>query len=237
MQIQLNPQLSFSALPIADTPYQVFIVDDFLQGFDQLTAYAESTAYFGKQGADGTLFPGVRDEMPAPYYRALTALLELLAEKAQHGAHFAHHTLAKSWLSKVTVGPKQLHPMQKMPHFDALGPENYAAVHYLKSNHLGGTSFYRYRDTQQMSFYHKDESTIRTMVARVNEEIEPNAGYIGKGNHLFERAFQVDAKPNRIILYPGNVLHSADITEQVSFDPKSPDNRTSVNSFFKVRSV
>jgi len=229
----LNPNLHIQLAYIPDSNARVWIIDDLVDDFHEMLNYCRKTAYFNPIGAEGTLFPGVRDEMPKPYYQLISALLNRLAKHSQGGG-FKQSKLLKSWLSKVTLLPENLDVMQTMPHFDSLSENHMAAVHYLNDNHLGGTHFYRYKGTSKIDLSHDDKDTIIQMVEQVKQSANERAGYMNDSDALFEKVFSVDAKPNRLIIYAGSIMHSANITSTVDFDKSSPNNRTTINSFFTI---
>ena len=121
-----------------------------------------------------------------------------------------------------------------MPHFDSLADHDMAAVHYLNDNQLGGTHFYRYRGTDKLHLSVNDKDVILKMVDEVKQTAASRNGYINDSDTLFEKVFSIEAKPNRLIIYSGNILHSANITDRVEFDKKSHNSRTSINSFFSL---
>ncbi|MCL1146539.1 DUF6445 family protein [Shewanella marinintestina] len=230
----INPDAHIQVLHLPDSEHLIWVIDDFIADFESLVDYSNTKAYFNPQGSDGTLFPGVRDEMPDSYYQTLSALIELLGLQPQ-GKCFKHHRIAKCWLSKVTLAPGDLSPKQKMPHFDSLADHSMAAVHYLNGERLGGTSFYRYKHAEKLALSFDDKEMILDMVDKVEQSATSRSGYINDSDELFEKVFSVEAKPNRVVIYSGNILHSANITSQVDFDKNSCNSRTSVNSFFSVQ--
>ena len=232
--LAVNPDAHIQVLQLADSAHLIWVVDDFVADFDTLVDYSNNQAYFNQPGRDGTLFPGMRDEMPDSYYATLSAMIERLALQPQ-GQCFKRHQIAKCWLSKVTLTPQQLTPRQKMPHFDSLVEHSMAAVHYLNDDNLGGTNFYRYKHTDKLAFGFDDKEMILDMVEKVERSAEHRSGYINDSDDLFEKVFSIAAKPNRLVIYSGNILHSANITAQVEFDKSALNNRTSINSFFSVR--
>ncbi len=229
----MNKALHIQVTQIPNSEHLIWVIDDFIADFDALVEYSNTKAYFNNAGADGTLFPGLRDEMPKPYYQTLSSLFELLAMQP-NGEIFKQHQIAKCWLSKVTLTPLQLNAHQTMPHFDSLACHDMAAVHYLNDNNLGGTSFYRYKGADKLELSHDDKDIILKMVDEVKQTSASRNGYINDSDTLFEKVFSIEAKPNRLVIYSGNILHSANITDQVEFDKKSPNSRTSINSFFSV---
>lgn len=226
---KLNPNFTFKTQAIANTSSTLWIVDDVMENFTDLVFYAKNTAYYQAPGMDNTLFPGMRDDMPAPYYQFLDSLLTELYSKIKS----THHSIARCWLSKITLKPSELSLFQTMPHYDSLLSEDMAAVHYLNDNLLGGTNFYRYRKTDKIEFSTSDEQLIRQMVADHQDSQETN-NYINHSTSVFEKIATVPAKKNRMILYSGNILHSAAITNDVNFEKHDDNNRTSVNCFFKL---
>jgi hypothetical protein len=210
---------------ISGTKHKIIIVDHAFNEHDSIVKYANNTAYYQPPGSCGTYYPGHRDEMPEPYYNAFSLLLQRVFPK-----HLKHQ-VARCWLSKITLAPEQLSPFQTMPHYDSLFDQDMAAIHYLSGEELGGTNFYRYKDTEKIALSIQDEAMIRNMLKKHTES--EFKGYIGDSNSVFEKIHSVTAKPNRVVIYSGNILHSPSITPNVSFDKKSSRCRTSINSFFK----
>ncbi|PMG79803.1 hypothetical protein BCU84_04885 [Shewanella sp. 10N.286.51.B7] len=229
----INPNLHIQVMQLPNSEHLIWVIDDFITDFASLVDYSKTKAYFNNVGADGTLFPGMRDEMPRPYYQSLSSLITLLAKQPK-GEYFKQHQIAKCWLSKVTLSPLQLNASQTMPHFDSLAEHDMAAVHYLNDVQLGGTSFYRYKGADKLHLSHDDKDIIFKMVDEVKQVAASRKGYITDSDDLFEKVFSIDAKPNRIVIYSGNILHSANITDEVEFDKRSEHNRTSINSFFSI---
>ncbi|WP_434939469.1 DUF6445 family protein [Shewanella sp. HL-SH8] len=229
----LSSNLKINLTHIPHSNASIWIIDNVIDDFDKVLHYCDKIAYFNPVGADGTLFPGMRDEMPKPYYRLLSSLFNRLSEHPQ-GHIFKQFQIIKSWLSKVTLPPEQLDVIQTMPHFDSLSVNHIAAVHYLNDNCLGGTSFYRYKGIDKLQLAHEDKAVILKMVEEVKQAADVRGGYINETDQFFEKVFSVDAKSNRLIIYASNILHSANITEAVEFDKSSSYNRTTINSFFSV---
>lgn len=231
--ISLHPNLSINTLTIGNSNEKIWVIDNFVNEFESLVHFSKTKAYYNPVGFDNTLFPGMRDEMPTPYYDTLRALLHRLAQSPD-GAQFAEYEINKCWISKVTLAPEELNMRQTIPHFDSLTPNSMAAVHYFNDERLGGTSFYRYHRASKLQLTEDDRALIQQMIDELQQEKTTRTGYINESDDVFERVHTVPAKPNRIVIYSGNILHSAQITDAVEFDKKSEHNRTSVNSFFQT---
>lgn len=223
----LNKNCLYKLEPLPNSNKQIIVIDNVFTNFQTLVDYVNNTAYFQSPGKDGTLYPGCRDEMPQAYYEVLGTLLANV---------FGYNTdivIAKSWASKLTVKPHELHPLQTMPHYDSLLIEDMACVHYLNDSSLGGTNFYRYKQLDKLFLDKSDEAMIHQMI-NVNHSAKDAVGYINHSNSIFEKVYNIEAKPNRLIIYPGNILHSPEVTANVSFCKKSINSRTTINSFFKI---
>ena len=223
----LNPNLDIQTRPIAKSNINAFIIDNLLDNFEALLDYANDKAYFLPPGSDGTLYPGSRDDMPTPYYDLLASVIKQVFNQSKE------QIIAKCWLSKITLKPDELGPLQTMPHYDSLLVEDMAAVHYCNDNSLGGTNFYRYKKLDKLVLEKADEQAILAML-KEHQVANDAKGYINETNSVFEKVDTIEAKPNRLVLYPGNILHSPVVTQLVNFDKKHKQNRTSVNSFFKI---
>jgi len=115
----INPHLQAQSFDIGDSKHKLWVVDDFIANFQSLLDYSNKTAFFNPVGYDKTLFPGIRDNMPVPYFTALAQLLDYLS-KQPRGQRFQQHNILKCWLSKVTLRPEELDLRQTIPHFDSL---------------------------------------------------------------------------------------------------------------------
>jgi hypothetical protein len=59
--------------------------------------------------------------------------------------------------------------------------------------------------------------------------------YINGDNQYYEQIGSYDAKFNRIVMYRGNVLHSANIAPDFNFDPNPRTGRLTLTSFIQCR--
>jgi hypothetical protein len=57
----------------------------------------------------------------------------------------------------------------------------------------------------------------------------PDAAYLKGTNNLFEMLFKVDTKPNRVVIYPSNLLHSGLIQQWRLVE--SSQGRLTANTF------
>jgi hypothetical protein len=109
-------------------------------------------------------------------------------------------------------------------------------VHYLCGPEHGGTSFYRHRETgferisaERLAGY---SAKLKTEAQAAQLHLQP--GYIDGDTSMFQRIYQVDAKPNRAIIYPGNLLHSGDIRPESGLSATPSQGRLTISSFLQL---
>jgi hypothetical protein len=232
--IKANPKLTIQKVSLPGTSLHVFIVDDFLSDTASVINFAHNIAYLNPMFADNTLFPGMRDKMPMPYTRLLKhffeeMLLPIIAPKKSLDTVF-HSSL----LSLVTCQPSALSVNQKMPHVDSCNDVDYAFVHYFSSKELGGTSFYRYKPQNLIELKQENKDILPEMITQVKNNPNDHGSYITSSTSLFEQVLTVEAKVNRLVIYPANILHSANLTTKKSYCGDINEGRLSVSSFASI---
>lgn len=179
-------------------------------------------------------YPGIRAEVEASL---LSHLCDGVSQLAVSHLKLPHREWkGQAWYSIVTQAPERLTPIQRLPHFDGFDEDQLAVMIYLNHTAHGGTGFYRHlssgfeRITEARYPAYKDslESGVRTAGL-------PPAVYPSDGAPHFEKIYESDAAYNSFILYPGTLLHSGVIRNDV-FLPSEPEHgRLTINGFFRPR--
>jgi Family of unknown function (DUF6445) len=204
-----NPNASVSSIVVGQCPVAVTVADDVL-------VHARRLAEFGLRRNfvedDTNLYPGVRARVPAEFSRPLHAWLTRALHRAGVLEECCHISDDVSFFSIVNKSPANLLPLQRIPHYDCTDPRVFAAVIYLFDRGNSGTSFYRHRTTGYERLTDDNEVNYRAALNRNMKQLGPPAREYTNGNSaLFERTHSVDSAFNRMVIYPGNVLHAADI--------------------------
>lgn len=208
------------------------VVEDFALDPEALIAYAESGEPF--RATPGDFYPGIRKPAPPQYAEEFCARYgDVLRERFALPTHSMPRVIFCA-LSITTTEPHRLRPVQRVPHFDTSSPNQLAIVHYLCGPEHGGTSFYRHRST---GFETISQERIRhysaTLKREVMKEYAPPPKYMDGDDRLFARIASYQARCNRALIYPSNVLHSGDI-RRVSLAAAPPRAaRLTVNSFLR----
>lgn len=227
LEFILNQAMNVEKIQHEDPQIAVYVVDDFLANPELLLEYAKNKAYFGKVGDDKTAYPGIRDRLPRSYEHAMGKVIELV-----YGFH--NPLIHRCMISLTTLKPTQLSAAQKMPHVDAFGDDQYAAVHYLCGEPHGGTSIYRYRLRNLVRIRHDDRDVMNEMIENVRRLPEEHSGYLNGDTSLYKQELVINAKWNRLVLYPSNLLHCALLSSPNSLDSDVSKGRLSVASFFRL---
>ena len=209
----------------------VVILDDATGWLEQLRDFAATRSAFAPASAVGSAYPGLLGTAPVAYVDAMVRrVLPLIA------MHFTGATVrparARGNFSLVTTDPAALTEDQRVPHVDTADRLQFATVHFLATGNDDGTAFFRHRTT---GFETLDAERLpRYHAARANDP-SPPAGYCTDGDAAFERIDVIAAKPDRLILYRANMLHSGWITRLPvqAADPKM--GRLTGNLFLQCR--
>lgn len=232
--LTLNPKLSIQEVSIPYTNLNAYIIDDFLLSADSVLHFAKNIAYFNPMHADNSYYPGVRDNMPEPYIRLLHDFFQQSIIPKLVGREQSTAIIHKSLISLVTCLPSQLLTEQKMPHVDSCKSSEYAFVHYLSGQELGGTSIYRYIPKNIVELNEQDEVILDDMLNEVSSKSNEHNGYITDSTSLFEQVLKVEAKFNRLVIYQGNLLHGANLISKESYSGDTAKGRFSITSFASI---
>ena len=227
LEFILNQAMNVEKIQHTDPEISVYVIDNFLANPEVLLEYAGKKAYFGNVGDDSTAYPGIRDRLPSSYEDAMSKVIELV-----YGFH--NPVVHRCMISLTTLQPTELSAAQKMPHVDAFGDDQYAAVHYLCGEPHGGTAIYRYRPSNLVKIRHDDRGVMNEMIENVRSHQVEHPGYLSGDTSLFKQELLVKARLNRLILYPSNLLHCAMLSSPDSLDSDSSKGRLSVSSFFRL---
>ena len=211
------------------------VVDDALLAPEQWVAHAAEQAGDFAEAARNA-YPGVELRMP----EAVSARIGEFFDRHLRSQYGLRRTLRQhARLALVTRAEASLQPYQTIPHVDApalaVGECAMAAVLYLfRDPTLGGTSFYRARvDAGTLARLVADAGTLGAEAFSARHGV-PRA-YPREGGAWFERVLTVPARWNRLVVYPGSVLHSGaiDAAERLHADPRR--GRLTLNAFLTCR--
>ncbi|MBU2917239.1 MAG: hypothetical protein ACJAZB_000598 [Psychrosphaera sp.] len=227
-----NMQVNVMRMGVEQTP--LIIIDDFASSTEALKTFAYEHAEYTPD--EKTLYPGVRSPLPDSY---IIKLLQAVYQPLYgiYGIELSKRvTPLSSYFSLLSLAPNALHLLQRMPHFDTNSSTCFAVLHYLAEGPHGGTGLYRHKPTKfERITEARCDQYISSAKQYIEQHGEPEPGYITGSNDHFEKFYEVEYKPNRLVIYPSNLLHSVtvDKTNDLSSDPKN--GRLTANIFFEFK--
>lgn len=228
--VALNPNCRKDIRIVGDEQTPVVVLDDAVVSVDELREYACREADFGPD--KHFAYPGIRAELPDSYVSALAPQLASLLAHVFAVPRTLRFELIHRVFSLITMKPEDLAVPQRIPHTDTRLPYYFATVHYLNSGEHSGTGFFRHRPT---GFERISEARypnlLRTGTHHMQTKGMPAQKYIDTSDDHFELIAQVEHRPNRLVAYPGNLLHSGLIRPEVDITPDPSAGRLTANLF------
>ncbi len=225
----INPQMQTKVHYIGHERNMVIQIDNLFEQPDDLVTYACASPEF-KPVSD--YYPGVRKPLPESYGETL---MLAIANPIRTIFNLEQDSILKAIFCELrltTCEPKELLPIQRIPHFDTSNSNQFAAVLYLCAPHFGGTSLYRHRSTGFETISEKRSITYAKTLEREAHAVGlPNPEYINGHTALFERTASIDALYNRIVIYRSNLLHSGNIQPQHGLSATPDRGRLTANCF------
>lgn len=192
-----------------------------IDGFSGITGELLQAGYAATYQDAGASYPGIRSWADPSY---LDRRRDLMMQIMQRVFGFTKGVrLDVSTFSLVTLSEEELHPLQRIPHYDHSSGEIIAIMHYLLGPESGGTAFYRHRRTGFETITPAREDAYNAALAADERQFGmPPARFCYGDTDWFELIDEVDAAPDRLVLYRGRQLHSGVIPDAslLSSDPR-----------------
>lgn len=207
------------------------VVDDFTGDPAAVIDTAATLAPFPAPA--GGYYPGLRrvlDERDGDAWAYVQATMRAAAPFIGGAFDADGFDLIEASFSMVTTPPHALGPAQRAPHFDSTDADYLAVLHYLGGTADTGTAFYRQRAT---GIERVDEANLPRFVATARTA--SGAGYIAGDDAHYEQVAAVAAKPDRLVIYQGCLLHSGIIPPTLPLSPDPRIGRLTANFFVKAR--
>lgn len=225
----MTPQL----LHFGESRTPVIVIDGFSGRLEAIVSLAKALAPFAPETT--TYYPGLR-RIITPADTGAYAYAEDLLEKAAPFLGGTWDIDAFEWVeasfSMVTRPPDQLGPAQRAPHIDTAETKYLALLHYLSDTPGSGTAFYRHRATG-VEAATADILERFLLVAESEALLGMPKGYVSGSNRFYEEIGFVESKPDRLVIYPGNLLHSGRIPDNMIFSDDPAKGRLTANLFIR----
>ena len=194
-------------MTVGEESTRVLIVDNLSVDVKSIYDHARNRCKFSQES--GTYYPGVRAPLPGGYSATLRSIADRCIRQHFMIPDGLQATAFAELFSIVTTPEEQLAPLQRIPHVDRHEDHIYAVMHYLSPGTFGGTAFFRHKPTgfERISNARREEylSSVKTFIEAHGD---PPREYIRGSTNHYELTGSVDYKPGRLVIYPGNLLHS-----------------------------
>jgi hypothetical protein len=228
--IEVNHASKAQVMLIGREQTPVMIFDDFALDTAEVKYHACDQSSYDRDAS--SYYPGVRAALPRTYvitalqtvYQQVCALYKVPQQLQLQ--------VQPSYYSLLTFAPQELSLLQRLPHFDTSKPYYFAVLHYLNDGPHGATGFFR---DKASGFERVSDFRVANYLDSANEFIkkngEPEAAYFTFSNAQYELYHQIEYRPNRLVIYPGNLLHSTIVDPQRDIDDSPATGRLTANMF------
>lgn len=229
VSIKLNPQASPHVFLAGKEQTPVVMIDNFAADTAEVIHHAAESAHFGPVGAN--YYPGARARVPSGYVQEIVRVVVPLLVKV-YSIPGNHKPQVDASYSLVATPPEELDILQRIPHFDSNKKYHFAVTHYLNPGKFGGTGLFRHRPT---GFENITEDRVAEYLSSAEafgkKHGEPPAEYITASTDHFEYYLGIEYRPNRLVAYPGSLLHSGLINPDHDISSNPATGRLTSNFF------
>jgi hypothetical protein len=219
-----DPEVSVRRMGREGEP--LVVIDGFSGDVEGLLAAGRAAQY---QHA-GASYPGIRSWADPSYLdRRRPLMFQIMQQIFGFGRGVR---MDASTFSLVTLAEADLAPRQCLPHYDHAGGEVVAVMHYLLGPESGGTAFYRHRRTGFETVTPPRERVYNAALTEDEREYGmPPPRYFHGDSDWFEMIDEVEARPDRLVLYRGRQLHSGVIPDPAMLSSDPGLGRLTINMF------
>ena len=232
--IALNGHRGANRRVVGNENTTVMVIDDVVVSTDELRKLACTDSNFVWDRRFS--YPGVGAQVPDAYVDVVAPEVVALLKEAYDIPNHLEPRIVRRLFSLVTTPAEDLGPLQRVPHFDSLDEFYFATVHYLAPGEFAGTGIFRHRPT---GFERVSQNRYAKYVQAAESHMKANgmppAAYIRSSDEHYELIEELEYRSNRLVIYPGNLLHSGLIEpdRDLSWDPAT--GRLTANLFIDFK--
>jgi len=228
LSLSQNAEISSCKLGIERQP--LLQVDSYLSDPQVLIDYAINKNNFNV--ADN-YYPGIRMPLPLSYLKAIIHNLGSEIE-ATFGVNLKRIKTGTASFSIITTSLDKLGFFHTIPHFDGLGENKLALLHYLCDMPESGTCFYHHK---ALGYDYVDDNRSHKYLNYIEEQFRTKSkvydSYICDDSAEFKKIASYQCIFNRLLIYKASSLHSGHITQNYDFDPNPKTGRLTIASFIE----
>ncbi|WP_350431273.1 DUF6445 family protein [Shewanella sp. H8] len=226
----IAPQVQYVGLQ--QTP--VIIIDNFADDISKLIDIAINDSQFSRD--PGSYYPGQRTALPRQYIiEVINAVFQLIYDVYRIPTQLRLKP-QQCVYSLIDKQPESLAPLQCLPHFDTPSPHYFAILHYLNDGSHGDTGFFRHNATNYERITAENIDAYFTKAQPfLDEKKQTSPSYFVASDEHYSLYHQIEYRPNRLVIYPGNLLHSTLVNPQTDIDANPTSGRLTANIFINFQ--
>lgn len=234
--IEVNPKASLEVIRVGNEKTPIVVIDDFAVDTGDLIDFAREGARYGPD--DGSSYPGLRASLPRSYVIAVLNAIYRLLFKVYAVPKELNLKPLNTVYSLIATPENELSRAQSVPHYDSTRPWHLAVLHYLNPGNFCDTGLFRHRPT---GFERISDDRLAEFLsaseAFVDAHGEPPQSYINSSTDHFDLYSRIEYKPNRLVTYPGNLLHSGLVDPARDINPDPRTGRLTANIFVDFKAA
>lgn len=226
----VSPNASLKVEKVGRDQTPVIVIDDFGVDLAEVIDYACGPAEYGPDNT--SMYPGLRANMPKDFVREVLKNVYSLLFAAYNVSPELGLKAVRATYSLITTPERELAPGQCRPHFDTNRHYYLAILYYLNPGPFCGTGLFRHRATGLERVMEKDvETYVQSSKEHAVAHGPPEQAYVNSSNNEYELYHRIEYRPNRLVVYPGNLLHSGLVDPEVDINPDPRTGRLTANIF------
>lgn len=220
-------------LHVGDEQNKVIYFDNFLANPEALVEAAAHSRFIPyPAAAQRKGYPGLRTAAPAAYGELLRKQVVDIVRREFAVPEDSPLSMLQEAMCLMTLPAAALGPLQTIPHFDASNPRFFATLLYLCGEEHGGTGFYRHNRTGYEAITPaRCDNYLDVCYDELNNHRREKR-YFLESDEFFTKVGFVPARFNRLVIYPGCLLHSPNILSGISISDDPRVGRLTANVFF-----
>ncbi|MDO6619583.1 MULTISPECIES: DUF6445 family protein [unclassified Shewanella] len=224
----IKPQVVY----IGELKTPVIVIDDFTADVSELQACASQIDFNLDMGS---YYPGVRAKLPKDYViEVLNHIFQLIYDVYKVPTNLRIKPQA-TYFSLINRQPESLTTLQRIPHFDTPAPYYFAILQYLNDQPHGATAFFKHKPSGFERITQQNMQQYFNAAEPYLQQIAPKpAKYFVESNAYYQQHHQIEYKQHRLVIYPGNLLHSTLVNLDTDIDSNPDTGRLTANIFINI---
>lgn len=232
--IRVNSQSTPKIELIGKHKTPVIIIDEYANNLDEIIEQVVNNNSFTPD--EITSYPGIRSPISKDFVvNYLKPLMQGLYDIYKF-PNTSRPSPKDNYFSLITKKPRELLPIQTWPHFDTPNPNMIAVIHYLGKGDFGGIGFFSHKNSGLERIEQKNKEYFYQCVGEFFDEASnKNLGYCQCNHSEFFCYKKIAYKTNRLIIFPGQLLHSTLVDLNSDIDPNPASGRLTANMFVEFK--